>query len=569
MQEYIQGADTKKINPVSDRQPQKETIGETAKAQKPKNLAQKQLSQMSKKITMPPIKILLVEDNPADADLLQEILEEAIGVEWELVPVELRREAIFMLTNQHFNAVLLDLSLPDSHGLETLIRLREIAPDTPMVVMTGLDDEAIALEAVRLGAQDYIVKGRITSQLLVRSLRYAIERSQTLHLLTESERRFRAIFDQTFQLMALLTPEGIVVEINQTALDFMGDNLENSVGSYLWENRGWNVSSATQTQLKNAIYAAAQGKFIRYEIQLNRVDTKLVTIDFSLKPVYNESEKIVLLIAEGRDISDRKQAEAEIIKSLEKERELSELRARFVSMVSHEFRTPLSTIVLSTGLLETYSAKWSNEKKATHFQRIQTAVNRMTSLLEDILVIGKAEAGKLEFNPVTIDLKNLCYQIVEDAKLASDHNNCQINLVCQGNCTQAKMDEKLLRQILGNLVSNAIKYSNNGGIVNVELICPTEESNCEINKPVSREKPPNHQAIFRIQDQGIGIPADDLEHIFDTFHRATNVGTISGTGLGLAIVKRAVDLHSGQISCHSTVGVGTTFTVILPLGACN
>ncbi len=569
MQEFIQGADTKKNNHVSEQKPKKETIGETGKNQNPIYLAQKQISQMSREIIMPPIKILLVEDNPADADLLQEILEEAIGIEWELISVEFRREAISMLTQQHFNAVLLDLSLPDSHGLETLIRLREVAPDTPMVVMTGLDDEAIALEAVRLGAQDYIVKGHITSQLLVRSLRYAIERSQTLHLLTESERRFRAIFDQTFQLMGLLTPEGIVLEINQTALDFMGDTLENIVGSYLWETPSWNVSPATQTKLKNAITAAAEGEFIRYEMDINRIDTKLVTIDFSIKPVYNENHKIVLLIAEGRDISERKQAEAEILKSLEREKELSELRARFVSMVSHEFRTPLSTIVLSTGLLENYSAKWSEEKKATHFQRIQVAVKRMTSLLEDILVIGKAEAGKLEFKPVTIDIKNLCSQIVEEAKLASDHNNCQINFVCQGNYTQAKMDEKLLRQILGNLVSNAIKYSQNGGIVNFELICPSEDIKCELNNPVSMVKSPNYQAVFRIQDQGIGIPKDDLERIFDTFHRATNVGTISGTGLGLAIVKRAVDLHGGQISCHSAVGVGTTFTVILPLGACD
>jgi len=242
----------------------------------------------------------------------------------------------------------------------------------------------------------------------------------------------------------------------------------------------------------------------------------------------------------------RCKAEAEIRKALEKEKELNELKSRFISMVSHEFRTPMATILFSAGLLETYSAKWSEEKKQVHINRIQSAVQHMTNLLNDVLLIGKAEAGKLEFNPHPINLESFCQELLEDVKL-TDKNQHQIIFTSEGVGESAKMDEKLLRHILSNLLSNAVKYSPANTTINFHLQCPDKA------------------AIFKIQDAGIGIPPEDLTHLFEPFHRATNVGTIQGTGLGLAIVKRSVDLHGGEITVQSEVGVGTIFIVKLPL----
>ncbi len=492
------------------------------------------------------IKILLVEDNPADADLLAELLEVSVGVEWELVPVEFLYEAIAQLCKQSFDIVLLDLSLPDSRGLETLTRLQEVAPDTPMVVMTGLDDEAIALESVRLGAQDYIVKGQITTQLLVRTIRYAIERSQTFQMLRESERRFRAIFDSSFQLTKLLTPEGIVLEVNETALEFTGMRSQNIIGRPIWEQPIWQLSPNGKEQLKEGIAKAGMGEFFRREIDLLGKGGQIVTVDFSLKPVKNETGQVLLLIAEARDISDRKRAESETLKALAREKELSELRAKFVTMVSHEFRTPLTTIQFSAGLLQNYSSKWPEEKKSTHFVRIQLAIKRMTELLEDILVIGKIEANTLQFQPISLNLENFCRQLVEEQQL-NDSNQHPIAFKHEGDNCNAQMDEKLLRQMLGNVLSNAIKYSPAGSTVSLQL-------NYQ-----------NQEAVFQVQDQGIGIPQADKERILETFYRATNVGNISGTGLGLAIVKRAVELHGGKLAIDSQEGNGTTFTITLPL----
>lgn len=255
----------------------------------------------------------------------------------------------------------------------------------------------------------------------------------------------------------------------------------------------------------------------------------------------------------------RAKAESEIRKALEKEKELNELKSRFVSMVSHEFRTPLATILFSAGLLENYGQKWSEDKKITHLQRIQTAVKQMTVLLEDILIIGKSETVRQEFKPVTIDLKKFCIEIIEELQLVA--NEHEIIFECSAENTEVEMDEKLLRQILCNLLSNAIKYSDRGSRIHFDLTF----REAEFTTHDLELTPPAKVAIFRIQDEGIGIPLEDRPRMFETFYRAKNVGTISGTGLGLAIVKRSVELHGGQIEVSSEVGVGTVVTVTLPV----
>lgn len=169
----------------------------------------------------------------------------------------------------------------------------------------------------------------------------------------------------------------------------------------------------------------------------------------------------------------------------------------------------------------------------------------MAQLVSDVLILGEAEAGKLQFNPVFLNLEHFCHELVEEMEV-NVGNQHRLIFSSQGFCTQISLDEKLLRQVLTNLLDNAIKYSPDGSVVRFELACNQEV------------------AIFRIQDQGIGIPAAGQAKLFDAFYRASNVGTISGSGVGLAIVKKAVDLHSGQIEFDSEVGVGTTFVVTLP-----
>ncbi len=245
------------------------------------------------------------------------------------------------------------------------------------------------------------------------------------------------------------------------------------------------------------------------------------------------------------DISDKKRAEEEMQRNLEREKELSELKTRFVSMASHEFRTPLSTIQSSVELIEHYGQNLPPAEQTEIFGEIHAAVGHMANMLEDVLLAGKASAGKLGFAPAPLDLNRFLGRIVREIGLQQDRAHT-LKVQCDA-LGEWLLDEKLLRHMLGNLLTNAIKYSPSGGEV---LVRAWQE---------------NGRLKMQVSDHGIGIPPEDVDKLFDNFFRASNVGNISGTGLGLVIVHRAVEAHGGLISVNSIPGKGTTFTIDLPL----
>ncbi len=266
------------------------------------------------------------------------------------------------------------------------------------------------------------------------------------------------------------------------------------------------------------------------------------------------------------DITERKQAEEEIRKAMKKERELHALKSRFITMTSHEFRTPLATILSSADLLEVYVHTGAVEKSSQHIQHIQTAAEHLTNMLNDILEIANSEARQKDFEPVSVDLAALCREIISEVSSSDPHRSAPITFTCscdtENRLSQALVDITLVRQILTNLLSNALKYSQPDGLV--ELTLSTHE---EISASPSSADPesPSQLVIFQVKDNGLSIKPEDKNRIFDAFYRGSNTGNIPGTGLGLASVKYAVDLHGGKITFDSAVGVGTTFTVTLPL----
>lgn len=234
----------------------------------------------------------------------------------------------------------------------------------------------------------------------------------------------------------------------------------------------------------------------------------------------------------------------------EREKELSDLKNRFVSMASHEFRTPLSVIMSSTELLENYRDRWPPDKVQHHFSRISASVHSMTRLLEGVLTIGRADANALSCSPSPTNLPELCALAV-DAAHQSSPNDPRISfhfhlLSPTQNPQTVPLDPNLLERILSNLLSNALKYSPQSSPVAFDV---SLDDTC---------------VLFVIRDHGIGISPDDLPKLFQSFHRGENVGNIAGTGLGLAIVKRALDLHHGTIEVFSTLGSGTTMQIRIP-----
>jgi len=249
----------------------------------------------------------------------------------------------------------------------------------------------------------------------------------------------------------------------------------------------------------------------------------------------------VLLAAESSRLENEK-----IRANLEKERALNNLKLRFVRTISHEYRTPLTVISLASDLLEKQKNRLSEAQRIKCWQRIHSAIQHMFNLVEDVLLLDSVETGEMELNQEQIDLVSFCKELVEDFQLLATRNQT-IEFNYSGINVEVYADLKLLQQIISNLLSNALKYSPEQSKIIFQLTF-TETG-----------------VTFCIQDEGIGIPVEDIPRLFEPFHRADNVGNAPGTGLGLAIVKKSVELQQGEISVESQLGIGSTFTAKLPL----
>lgn len=286
----------------------------------------------------------------------------------------------------------------------------------------------------------------------------------------------------------------------------------------------------------------------RAEEALRRSEEQLLVYASELeKKVQSRTEDLNSTInALEKEVVVRKRAEEEARKALERERELNELKSKFVSIASHEFRTPLSTVLSSASLIDQYNQREEKEKVNKHVQRIKSSVNHLTSILNDLLSLGKLEEGKIDvvMEPVAVadflkDVEEeLASTLKADQRLIIDHRAAP---------DVVDTDPRILRNILFNLISNASKYSESAKPIFVTSVKQ------------------GRTVLFVVKDEGIGIPDEDQKYMFDRFFRASNAGNVQGTGLGLNIVKRYVELLNGSISFVSEFGKGSIFTVKFPL----
>lgn len=313
------------------------------------------------------------------------------------------------------------------------------------------------------------------------------------------------------------------------------------------------------------IYAAFQDGSVRRitDEVFWRKDGTHFPVEYISTPMHDEEGQLIGAVVTFRDITKRRWAEAvlqraneELEQKVEERtarlrqanhqlRELSEMRSRFVSMVCHEFRNPLNNIALSASSLNRYDTQLTPDDKANYLLTIKANVERMTQMIDDLLVIGKIEAKVLEVNPEPIDVVAFCQALLAEREYLRPQQ--PIAFVCRSRQLTATLDQRLLRSILSNLLSNAIRYT------------PEDR---DIRLKLARRQ---NQLVVQVQDEGIGIPPEDRRDLFEPFHRGRNVSNIPGTGLGLSIVKQFVELLQGTIEVNSRVDWGTTFTVRLPM----
>jgi PAS domain S-box-containing protein len=496
-----------------------------------------------------PLRILIVEDSEDDAELLVCELESS-GYDLSYQQVDTAAAMNTALDQESWDLVIADYTMPSFSAPAALNLLKEKHLDLPFIIVSGSIGEDTAVAAMKAGAHDYVMKGKLArlAPAVDRELREASERQkrrkaeQSLH---QNQERFRSLIENALDIITVLDAEGVIDYQSPSIEKILGYKPESLVGKKIIEyihpeDREPFLDTLNQT-IKNVNLS------LKSEFRFQHQDGSWCIFEAVGKACFestNFSQKLSLVI-NSRDITERKRAE-EIRHNLERERELGEARFNFVSMMSHEFRNPLCTIITSGELLKNYSHKITSVQKERFLDRIDNAAQEMMQLLDDILNLSRAEVGEVEFNPQPLYIEKFCQNLVERLQ-ESTSPEYSINLVISEECTQACMDEKILGHILNNLLSNAIKYSPEGGKVQLELTCKKDE------------------ALFLIQDWGIGIPEQGQQKLFESFYRAQNVGNIPGTGLGLSIVKKFVDLHQGKISLKSQVGVGTTFKIRLPL----
>jgi len=247
-----------------------------------------------------------------------------------------------------------------------------------------------------------------------------------------------------------------------------------------------------------------------------------------------------------RSVRELQSAKEEVSQSLEKEKELGQLKSRFVSMASHEFRTPLSAVQLSASLIDKYAAGFNSPNIAKHVAKIKNSVANLTGILNDFLSLEKLEAGKVEATFQSFDLVKLSEEITEEMQMVAKENQ---NIIYQHTGTESmvRLDPNLLKNCVINLITNAIKYSG-------------ENTFIQFNTEITHDT-----CVITVLDNGIGIPETDQKHLFEAFFRAHNIGNIPGTGLGLNIVTRYANLMNGAINFKSSVNQGTSFTISFPI----
>ena len=333
------------------------------------------------------------------------------------------------------------------------------------------------------------------------------------------------------------------IEVNKAFCEFFGTTREEVIGTHFelkTDERFYHHSNIVDWKLLENHATRV------YETEINVPSKGKIPVMIYKSSFGPEDENPQGVTGLFIDISDRKKTDELMKNALQEEKELNEMKTNFISMASHEFRTPLTAILASADLIGKYGHKWESEKVISKISTIQLSVQQMVDLLEDVLTLSRTDKGKIDFEPARVDFSRLLEDLVEQVNSNTDHSH-KIEIQENLKSRILSLDERISSHIIDNLLTNAVKFSDAG------------------SKILIRAEQHDHNLQIVIKDEGIGIPEKELKHIFDPFYRTSIATKIKGTGLGLAIVDRFVQLHQGTISVKSEIGKGTEFTFDLPV----
>lgn len=518
------------------------------------------------------IDILMVDDDPGAYRLVKLILDESPKpVKFIVKSVGTMAEALDVLAGRSFDLVMLDLGLPDSNGVQTVEKVYHAYPHIPIVVLTGLADEEAGIQAIKKGASDYLVKGKFFRDMLVRTIRYSLERKEFEQLSRHSEERLKAIMDNIQTGIILVDAEThTIVDANPAAVKMIGAAKDKIVGSvcndYICPDRN---GQCPITDLKKDV---------------DNAENQLVGADGVKLPILKTAVPVVLsdrkyLLESFVDITERKHAEEKLkiakeqaentgtkleqvnlqlessieqAKLLTKEAiRANQAKSQFLANMSHEIRTPMSGIL---GMLELAMDEPLGDKVADYLQTAKLSADTLLAIIDDILDISKIEAGKICIEIIDCSLKQLLYDIDTLIRPQAEQKDIEFTISIDTPVPeQIRTDPTRLRQCLLNLLGNAVKFTDSG-YVRVHVNGQDGKDGAIVR--------------FDVEDTGIGIELDKQKLIFKAFTQAdyTTTRKFGGTGLGLVITRNLVKLLGGTISLTSGPGGGSTFSLTIPAG---
>lgn len=511
------------------------------------------------------MQILLIEDNPGDVRLIRHMLQSAPALAIDLTSRERLDGALQLLQEQPFDLVLLDLSLPDSQGLATFDTLYYHQPELPIIVLTGLDNEELAVKAVRSGAQDYLVKGEINPQLLVRAIRYAIERKRSAEALRETQLRYTALFENSNIGIFLISLDGLYLNLNGKAAAMLGCSVAEVLGELATDF----IFTPPLGDLHQQIATLLAGDPLPiYECLLQQRTGGQLPLEVNTTLVRTAANKPLYIQSVVRDITKRRQIEdalsAERIqlaqRVAERTQELSAVNAKllrsarmkdeFLATVSHELRTPLSVILTITEAMEdqVYGELGGTQAKA--LQRMRKSGRHLLALINDILDVSKIESGKLDLEIGPLSLQTICEDSIQMVQEAATAKRLVLTPTIDPTISLFYADGRRLMQMLVNLLNNAIKFTPTSGHIGLD-----------VHGDRAREA-----IYFAVWDTGIGIAERDMPRLFHPFVQLDSrlAREYQGAGLGLALVYRLAELHGGSVAVESVVNQGSRFTISLP-----
>ena len=538
--------------------------------------------------------LLIVDDCPEDREVYRDFLADDPFVSYQFLEAPLAEVGLDLFRQQPCDAILLDFYMPDMNGLEFFSKLKQYSTlkQPPIIMLTGQGNERIAVQAIKEGIQDYLIKQHLQPEVLQLAVRKVIQQSQLRSLLDRTREQQRIVattalrIRQSLELGNILTTavaevkqllecEHVAVYQCQEASCFsLGSVCSTQVRLEHPENLSPQV--CVRAELGHRVGKPELEPCVDLSCQMLRIDQisrQPAVCDDLVAPIcvvtsqapmgqhwgylvaHQQGKKVPWQVDEHAIVEElavqiaiaiqQSALLSEAQSALKQSQELNQFKSQIVSTISHEYRTPLTTILAAASTLTKHTDTLSDDQKNRYLKLIQDKARHMGTLVDDMLLMHEYELNQAKFQPTPLDLLQFVADLVEEHQSAAG-NQHELVFKISGHTRGFWGDRGMLRFAIGNVLSNAVKYTPQGGVVNIALH--------------------GHNDAIRltIQDAGIGIPEIDQTNLFQSFHRASNVGTLPGIGLGLSIAKSCVEMHSGAIAIESKPGKGTIVVIELP-----